>query len=98
MGSSAEGGQGAGGFQETRSERTLPAVRVSGRDKGCDHHTAHLQSSPKWPSTLTPTSSELQWVTTDTWNRTRNGRGRDSSTPPGRNSRETPSQHGSTLT
>ena len=38
--SSAEGGQGAGGFQETRSERTLPAVRVSGRYRGCDHNTA----------------------------------------------------------
>ena len=46
--SSAEGGQGAGGFQETRSEQPEPAVRVSGRDTGCDHNTALLQSSSEW--------------------------------------------------
>merc|ERR1712172_172482 len=52
----------------------------------------------KWPSALTRSSSEPLWaVTAPTWSRTRSGRGRGSSTRPGRSSREKPSQHGSTL-
>merc|ERR1711971_329133 len=44
MGSSAEGGQGAGGFQETRSEHHLASSESVGRDRrdrACDHNTPH---------------------------------------------------------